>query len=125
MMRDDDEDDEEGERGQHNNNRPVGEVAERRERAHTIQEHSFHKGRLFYLCAERFEGTIGGCRERERCMCATAHKRAGDVESRRGCVAREEMWNDVDVLCGDFLVNVILVQKTRGALPATAHDRRH
>ena len=31
MMRDDDEDDEEGERGQHNNNRPVGEVAERRE----------------------------------------------------------------------------------------------
>ena len=48
--------------------------------------------------------------ERERCMCATAHKRAGDVESRRGCVAREEMWNDVDVLCGDFLVNVIFVQ---------------
>ena len=67
MMRDDDEDDEEGERGQHNNNRPVGEVAERRERAHTIQEHSFHKGGLFYLCAERFEGTIGGCRERGVC----------------------------------------------------------
>ena len=78
MMRDDDEDDEEGERGQHNNNRPVGEVAERREeRAHTIQEHSFHKGGLFYLCAERFEGTIGGCRERE------VYVRDGPQASRR------------------------------------------
>ena len=63
--------------------------------------------------------------ERERCMCATAHKRAGDVESRRGCVAREEMWNDVDVLCGDFLVNVIFVQNRIASRAATAHDQRH
>ena len=49
----------------------------RRERAHTIQEHSFHKGGLFYLCAERFEGTIGGCRERE------VYVRDGPQASRR------------------------------------------
>ena len=70
MMRDDDEDDEEGERGQHNNNRPVGEVAERKdeERGRILFKSTpFHKGGLFYLCAERFEGTIGGCRERGVC----------------------------------------------------------
>ena len=124
-MRDDDEDDEEGERGQHNNNRPVGEVAERREeRAHTIQEHSFHKGGSSIYARSGLKERLAGV-ERERCMCATAHKRAGDGESRRGCVAREEMWNDVDVLCGDFLVNVIFVQNRIASRAATAHDQRH
>ena len=115
----------EGKRGQQQQQtswRGGGE--KRRERAHTIQEHSFHKGGSSIYARSGLKERLAGV-ERERCMCATAHKRAGDVESRRGCVAREEMWNDVDVLCGDFLVNVILVQKTRGALPATAHDRRH
>ena len=80
MMRRDDEDDEEGREG----NTTTTDQLERwrreemkRERAHTIQEHSFHKGGLFYLCAERFEGTIGGCRERE------VYVRDGPQASRR------------------------------------------
>jgi hypothetical protein len=79
MMRDEDEDDEEGREG---NTTTTDQLErwrreERRERAHTIQEHSFHKGGLFYLCAERFEGTIGGCRERE------VYVRDGPQASRR------------------------------------------